>query len=73
MSDLASVWVVEISYGNEEKETLHMKSETQPTHNEIEELVKPYIQKVWHESGDFEIDEVYNIQDSIDRLLSFSK
>lgn len=73
MTDLSKVWVVEISYGNEEKETLHLISEAEPSTEQINKLLTPYIKKVWHESGNFEIDDVYTVQQSIDRLLSFSQ
>lgn len=73
MTDLSKVWVVEISYGNEEKETLHLISEAEPSTEQINKLLTPYIKKVWHESGNFEIDDFYTVQQSIDRLLSFSQ
>lgn len=72
MTDLTKVWVIEISYGNDENETLHIVSETKPTIDNIEKTIKPYLKKVWHESGKFEVDEIYTVQESIDRLLSFS-
>ncbi|MBY8087802.1 hypothetical protein KW496_19565 [Vibrio fluvialis] len=71
MSDLTKVWVIEISYGNYEKETLHLISETKPLSKDIDNLVIPYIKKVWHESGKYEVEDIYTVQESVERLLSF--
>lgn len=69
-----NVFSVTISFNERETVTLHIETEDghEPTRSEIESLVAPYVRQVYHESGEFEIEDITNVQSSIDNLLSYS-
>jgi len=73
--DLGSVFAVTISFNERESETVHIISQhgTHPTEAEIEALVAPYVRRVYHESGRFEIEDVVSVKESIENLLSYSR
>lgn len=45
----------------------------EPTESEIRALIAPYVRNVYHESGGFEIKDITNVQESVNRLLAFSR
>lgn len=73
--DLGSVFAITISFNERESETVHIVSHhgAHPTEAEIEALVAPYVRRVYHESGRFEIEDVVSVKASIENLLSYSR
>ena len=72
---IANIYAVSIAFGNDEKETVHIESQdgNEPTQAEIQSLVKPWLQKAFHPSGEFEIEDITSVQSSIESLKSYSK
>lgn len=72
---LENTFAVTISFNERESETVHMVTQdgNEPTVSEIRALVAPYVRQVYHESGGFEIEDITNVQESVDRLLAFSR
>lgn len=72
--DLQNAYAVTIAFNERESETVHMITQDghEPTESEIRSLVAPYVRQVYHESGEFEIEDITNVQKSVDKLLSFS-
>lgn len=71
---IKNVFAVTISFNERESTTVHIETENgnEPTKSEIESLVTPYVRKVYHESGGFEVEDITNVQSSIDDLLTYS-
>lgn len=71
---IENVFAVTISFNERETVTVHVETEDgrEPTSSQIEALVAPYVRQVYHESGAFEIEDITNVQDSIENLLSYS-
>lgn len=72
---LDKTFAITISVNGREEETVHMVTEdgNAPSTQAIKALIAPYVKTVWHESGEFEVLDVENVQESVDRMLSFSK
>lgn len=72
---LNHTFAITIAFNERESETVHMvcKDENGPSEAEIRSLVEPYVRQVYHESGQFEIESIESVQESVTRLLEFSK
>ena len=71
---IENVFAVTIAFNERETTTVHIETEDghEPTLREIKSLVAPFVREVYHESGEFEIEDISNVQDSIDTLLLYS-
>ena len=72
---LANTYAITIAFNDREAETVHMITEDgrPPTEAQIRELVSPMVRQTYHESGSFEIEDIQNVQESINTLLSYSQ